>query len=116
MSNCRLLFAFCTMQMRELNLDRTASDIDGAYLLLLQAQMDARQAQAEQKVSMRAQQLAAGKVQLAQQQARLVRQEAELSARQTALQERVKVCSKTHSRPTGTTVGGFSFVVSVCCF
>ncbi len=106
----------CTMQRRELSLDSTASDINGAYLLLLQAQMNVRQAQADQEMCMRAQQLAAEKVQLAQQQAKLARQEAELSECQTAFQERLTAYSMTHSRLTGATLGDFSFAVSVCWF
>ena len=109
----------CTMQRREVFLDSTASDINGAYFLLLQAHMNVCQVQAmqaDQEMCMRAQQLAAEKVQLVQQQAKLACQEAELSECQTAFQERATAYSMTHSRLTSATLGDFSFAVSVCWF
>ena len=106
----------CTSAEARNNLDSTASDINGAYLLLLQAQMNVRQAQANQDICMHAQQLAAEKVQLEQQQAELARQEAELSECQTAFQEHATVYSMTHSSLTGATLGDASFAVSVCWF
>lgn len=102
----------CTLQRRK----PTQLQIGGAYHLLSQVQMDARQAQHEQKMIMHAQQLAARELHLVQQQARLTRKEAELHECQTAFQERVTAYSTTHSRLNGATSGCCSFAVSICCF